>query len=86
MLLSIQSSNELECGPRGICKYIYNKYKIKSTSLYQFCWENGGWLAEFFSSAEETKLDDILAVDLSYWIGLSDAASEGTVSNYNIMV
>ena len=35
-------------------------------------------MAEFFSSAEETKLDDILAVDLEYWIGLTDFASEGT--------
>ena len=52
--------------------------KIKFTPLYQFCWENGGWLAEFYPSAEETKLDDILAFGLSYWIGLTDFASEGT--------
>ena len=45
--------------------------------LYQFCWENGGWLAEFFSRHEETRVDDILAVDLHYWIGLTDFAFEG---------
>ena len=34
-------------------------------------------MAELFSSEEETRVDDILAVDLDYWIGLTDFASEG---------
>ena len=51
--------------------------KSNVTSLCQFCWENGGWLAELFSSEEETRVDDILPVDLDYWIGLTDLASEG---------
>ena len=44
---------------------------------HQFCWENGGHLAEFSSSEEEARVDDILATDLDYWIGLTDFASEG---------
>ena len=34
-------------------------------------------MAEFFSEEEEARVDDILAVDLYYWIGLTDFASEG---------
>ena len=34
-------------------------------------------MAEFFSRHEETRVDDILAVDLHYWIGLTDFAFEG---------
>ena len=44
---------------------------------YQFCWNNGGYLAEFFSSQEEARVEDILYPDLDYWIGLADSASEG---------
>ena len=35
-------------------------------------------MVEFFSSQEEARVDDILATDISYWIGLADFASEGT--------
>ncbi len=41
-------------------------------------------MAEFFSSAEERRVDDILAQDLLYWIGLSDAASEGKDIKNNV--
>ena len=44
---------------------------------YQFCWNNGGYLAEFFSSKEEARVEDILATDLDYWIGLTDRQTEG---------
>ena len=44
---------------------------------YQFCWNNGGYLAEFFSSQEEARVEDILATDLDYWIGLTDRQTEG---------
>ena len=47
---------------------------------HQFCWENGGHLAEFSSSEEEARVDDILATDLDYWIGLTDLASEGKLN------
>ena len=47
----------------------------------QFCWENGGHLAEFFSSQEEAHVDDFLANNLQYWIGLTDFASEGKLNS-----
>ena len=40
--------------------------------------------AEFFSSQEEARVDDILATDISYWIGLADFASEGKSRKANI--
>ena len=44
----------------------------------QYCWVNGGHLAEFFSSEEEEAIDAILNRDIAYWFGLSDLAHEGT--------
>ena len=34
-------------------------------------------MAEFFSRHEEARVDDILEVNLHYWIGLTDLAHEG---------
>ena len=44
---------------------------------FQFCWDNGAYLAEFLTSEEEARVNDILAKDLDYWIGLADFAHEG---------
>ena len=41
-------------------------------------------MVEFFSSQEEARVDDILATDISYWIGLADFASEGKSRKANI--
>ena len=46
--------------------------------ICQYCWVNGGHLAEFFSSEEEEAIDAILNRDIAYWFGLSDLAHEGT--------
>ena len=61
-------------------------YNVVYNILYQFCWENGGYLAEFFSSGEERRVEDIVAKDLDYWIGLSDAASEGQFFLYYVLI
>ena len=44
----------------------------------QYCWNAGGYLAEFESLEEEKTLDSVLNIDSSYWIGLTDVALEGT--------
>ena len=44
---------------------------------FQFCWNNRAYLAEFLTSEEEARVNDILAKDLDYWIGLADFAHEG---------
>ena len=48
---------------------------------FQFCWDNGAYLAEFLSSEEEARVNDILAHDIDYWIGLADFAHEGLSIN-----
>ena len=47
------------------------------SECFQFCWDNGAYLAEFLTSEEEVRVNDILAKDLNYWIGLADFAHEG---------
>ena len=74
MLSGLQGSYELVFGSGGQSIYINRNILI---IYYQFCWENGGYLAEFSSSQEEARVNDILATDLEYWIGLTDFATEG---------
>ena len=45
----------------------------------QFCWERGGYLAELQSSEEESSLDPFIPNQV-LWIGLTDAAKEGTLT------
>ena len=45
--------------------------------LFQFCAQQGGYLAEIVSKNEQTNLNTILRDDSQYWIGLSDLATEG---------
>ena len=47
--------------------------------MSQFCTEKGGWLAEIFSSEEQTSImnEVPLEQDSHYWIGLTDSAVEG---------
>ena len=52
-------------------EYQIRNMKRKSILNY-FCWNKGGWLAEL-----EARVDNILAVYLDYWIGLTDFAHEG---------
>ena len=47
------------------------------SECFQFCWENGAYLAELLTSEEEARLNAVLAKDLDYWIGLTDFAHEG---------
>ena len=44
---------------------------------FQFCWEQGGYLAEIMSAQEEILLDTFLVEGITYWLGLSDFAHEG---------
>ena len=43
----------------------------------QFCEDKGGWLAEIKSPDQQTKLNSVLTIEVSYWIGLNDLASKG---------
>ena len=46
-------------------------------TLLQFCTDKGGWLAETFTSEEQSIMDQMLDKSLAYWIGLTDSAVEG---------
>ena len=35
----------------------------------QYCWNRGGYLAEFLSQEEEESLDNLINQDVVYWIG-----------------
>ena len=44
----------------------------------QYCWSEGGYLAEILDVQEEILLDTFLIEGTSYWLGLSDLAHPGT--------
>ena len=43
----------------------------------QFCEEKGGYLAEIKSQSEQSNIETILESPNSYWIGMTDLATEG---------
>ena len=47
-------------------------------SLFQYCWYQGGYLAEITSAQEESLLNTFLMDGISYWLGLTDLGHEGT--------
>ena len=60
---------------------------LPAISLYilimciQFCSTNGGHLVEILSQEHEDILDQSVFSGLTYWIGLNDIATEGTIIN-----
>ena len=51
---------------------------LKFEMIYsQFCRLNGGYLAEIQSKVEEDDVDNLLLLDIRYWIGLNDLILEG---------
>ena len=59
-----------------VCKQ-EKKYFMEDIFENQFCWDQGGYLAEITSAEEESALDEILGHITTYWIGLSDRETEG---------
>jgi len=50
--------------------YRVSEERLDWDAARDYCWNHGGYLAEFSSWDEETKLETILSFDVSYWIGL----------------
>ena len=53
---------------------------ISTNLIFQFCIDNGGYLAEISSSEEENSLNNFLTtagLQEDHWIGLNDIDNEG---------
>ena len=48
-------------------------------SVFQYCWNHGGYLAEFLTSEQELQAETFIRDDGRYWIGLSDRHNEGKI-------
>ena len=58
----------------------YTHYELFLTLMrtkFQFCWQNGGYLAEITSETQDYESDVALDMDSCYWIGLTDIRREG---------
>ena len=50
-----------------------------SFNLFQYCWQNGGYLVQLESHREEYDLGAYLSETDVYWTGLNDQAMEGSL-------
>merc|ERR1711997_648283 len=58
--------------------YLVSGEPLSWFAAQEYCWEMGGYLAELTTREEDIPLENYLIQGVYYWIGLSDAASEGT--------
>ena len=58
--------------------YLVSTEPMSWYAAQEFCWSQGGYLAEIKSKYEEDSLDLVLASGNVYWIGLTDQAQEGS--------
>merc|ERR1712227_886336 len=79
-IFSVQSCPTGFVDPGSASKNCYgiSVEKMDLGTAQEYCWINGGQLAEFSSINEEIAVEQILLRDVSYWIGLSDFSHEGT--------
>ena len=56
---------------------IFHEIYLKLFDFVQYCWEQGGYLAEITSKEEEDLIDTLLIDGIHYWIGLTDIFVEG---------
>ena len=78
----VTSVTRAECPDKwwSLGNYCYHVSQDRSDwgIAQEYCWNMGGYLAEFDSLVEEQAIDSVLSSDNFYWIGLSDFAHEGT--------
>merc|ERR1712062_685121 len=82
---SISASSTVECPDNspnwfvsGDSCYLVSLEPLSWFASQEYCWEMGGYLAELTTMAEDIPLENYLVQGIFYWIGLSDAGSEGT--------
>merc|ERR1712126_442892 len=74
---SCPTSSEIFWAELGDSCYTISKSKMNMGQAQEYCWEQGGYLAEITSKDEEDLLDSFLVGGLHYWIGLTDIFVEG---------
>ena len=70
----------LPVGPGQSC-YLISRDHMSWFAAQEFCWNNGGYLVEIDSAEEEQLIEQILPLDLHYWIGLNDLSHPGIRRN-----
>jgi len=58
--------------------YSTSKLAMDWGTAQEYCWEQGGYLAEITSAGEESLINTFLMDGTAYWLGLTDLAHEGT--------
>jgi len=58
--------------------YSVSREPVDWGTAQEYCWSEGGYLAEILDVQEEILLDTFLIEGISYWLGLSDLAHPGT--------
>ena len=57
--------------------HYYRDTFLLPLNLFQYCWQNGGYLVQLESHREEYDLGAYLSETDVYWTGLNDQAMEG---------
>ena len=66
----------LPVGPGESC-YLISRDHMTWFAAQEFCWNHGGYLVEIDSADEEQLIEQILHLDIHYWIGLNDLSHTG---------
>merc|ERR1712241_967335 len=74
---AIECPPELGWIPLNQTCYFLSPTKMDWWQAQVFCEDKGGWLAEIKSPDQQSKLNSVLTIEVSYWIGLNDLASKG---------
>merc|ERR1712241_348788 len=77
-LLSCPTGGDRVWGELGDSCYSTSHQAMDWGTAQEYCWYQGGYLAEITSAEEETLLNTFLMDGIVYWLGLTDLAHEGT--------
>merc|ERR1711973_172538 len=81
LLLLLPVTFAIDCpegwmGIHGSC-YLTAPDKSMFFHAQEYCWEQGGYLAEIDTPEESEAVMGIISLELNYWIGLTDFADDG---------
>merc|ERR1711994_211610 len=68
----------------GNACYLISPDEMTEAAAQEFCWGRGGYLIEIMTQEEENAIDPFLSNSHQYWIGLSDYAEEGMLTECRV--